>query len=143
MSTPQRNDACVIAVDPSVAGILRLQTLAVLEANHHHFEDVRELRPEEQLALLVVYRDAFAVLDALGWAEPAVLVAVDVPLTAGHAEQLRRCHADLVETNRDRRAALDRTFEPAARRTIRAAIDADRTAAATLDRLLSALTART
>jgi hypothetical protein len=141
MSNTQRNDACVIAVDPSVAGILRLQTLAVLEANHHHFEDLRELRPEEQRALLVVYRDAFAVLDALGWAEPAG--ACDVPITAGHAEQLRRCHADLVETNRDRRAALDRTFEPAARRAIHEAIHADRAAADALDRLLEALSART
>ncbi|HEY4095541.1 MAG TPA: hypothetical protein VGM33_08535 [Baekduia sp.] len=142
MSTPQRNDACVIAVDPSVAGILRLQTLAVLEANHHHFEDLRELRPEEQHALLVLYRDAFAVLDALGWAAVAS-VAVDVPLTAGHAEQLRRCHADLVETNHDRRAALATAADPEARRAIRADIAADRAAADALVHLLAALSART
>jgi hypothetical protein len=65
VSTQQRNDVYVVAVDPSAADVLRRQSLIVLEANHHHFEEVLELGPEAHRALSVVYRDAFAVLDAV------------------------------------------------------------------------------
>jgi hypothetical protein len=44
MSTPQRNDACVVSVDPSTADVLRLQTLVVLEANHYYFEETPRIR---------------------------------------------------------------------------------------------------
>jgi hypothetical protein len=144
MSTKQRNDACRIAVGPQVADVLRVQTLAVLEANHHHFEELGGLAPSGQLALAAIYRDAFAVLDALGWAPPtdaavaAATPTVDVPLTAGHADELRACRYDLARTNLDRLDTLRRTTDPAKRAAIREAIDADRTAGQALDRLLSA-----
>ena len=70
MSTQQRNSACLVSVDPSTADILRRQTLMVLEANHYYFEDILEFGPEAQHALSVIYRDAFAVLDAIGWRRP-------------------------------------------------------------------------
>ena len=66
MSTAQRNDACLIAVDPSLGEILRRQTLVVLESNHEYFEDLLDFSPQAQYAMSVIYRDAFAVLDALG-----------------------------------------------------------------------------
>jgi hypothetical protein len=142
MSTKQRNDACRIAVGPQVADVLRVQSLAVLEANHQHFEDLRDLALSGQLALAAIYRDAFDVLDALGWAPPTdadtPAPTVDVPLTAGHADELRACRYDLARTNLDRLDTLRRTTDPAKRTEIRQAIDADRTAAQALDRLLSA-----
>jgi hypothetical protein len=134
MSTEQRNDACVITVDRQVGEVLRQQTLIVLEANHHCFEDVRDLGPEAQLALSRIYRDAFAVLDALGWdpgagAAAGARDATDVPLTAGHMEQLCRRREDLGHTNLDR---LDDGVVDAAR------LAPDRLAAQALDRLLAA-----
>ena len=103
MSTQQRNDACLLTVDPSTAETLRLQSLHVPEANHHYFEDLLEFGADAQLALSVIYRDAFAVLDATGWApDPGADDAIEVPLTAGHVEQLRRRHHDLAHTNLDR-----------------------------------------
>jgi hypothetical protein len=138
MSTPKRNAARVIAVDPPLTAILRLQTLAVLEANHQPFEDVRELDPPALLALSDIFRDAFAVLDALGWIEPDEPTAVDVPMTDGHAAQLRRCQADLQHTNRDRRIALAATINIDERRAIQADIDADHAAAIGLERVLTA-----
>jgi hypothetical protein len=90
MSTAQRNDACLIAVDPSLGEILRHQTLVVLEAHHHYFEDLLDLSPQAQHALSVIYRDAFVVLDALGWSPDPDATTIDVPLTAGHIIQLRR-----------------------------------------------------
>jgi hypothetical protein len=136
MSTEQRNDACVITVDRQVGEILRQQTLIVLEANHHCFEDVRDLGPAAQLALSRIYRDAFAVLDALGWdpdgsadAGAGAGDATDVPLTAGHMEQLCRRRRDLGHTNLDR---LDVGVVDAAR------LAPDRLAAQALDRLRAA-----
>jgi hypothetical protein len=96
MSTPQRNDARVIAVDPQLGDILRTQTLAVLEFNHHHFEDLRDLDPKAQLALSVIFRDAFAILDALGWRPNPTATTTYVPLTPGHIDQLTRCREGLL-----------------------------------------------
>jgi hypothetical protein len=129
MSTQQRNSACVVSVDPSTADVLRQQTLVVLEANHYFFEEILEFGPEAQHALSVVYRDAFAVLDAVGWGRPVEPPAtVDVPFTAGFIEQLHRRRYDLGHTNVDRvqQESWDRTL-----------VDRDREAAITLDRLLA------
>ena len=68
MSTQQRNDP--VAVDSSTADVVRQQTLVVLEANHYFFEEILEFGPDAQLALAELYRDAFAVLDAIGWRRP-------------------------------------------------------------------------
>ncbi len=84
MSTQQPNSACLVSVDPSTADILRRQALIILEANHYYFEDILEFGPEAQHALSVIYRDAFAVLDAIGWRRPEPpSAAVDVRLRPG------------------------------------------------------------
>jgi hypothetical protein len=138
MSTPQRNDPCWIPVGPPAADILRTETLVVLEANHHLFEDVGDFGPPAQLALSSVYRDAFAVLDAVGWTPPADPTTVDVPITDGHADQLHRRRYDLGRTTLDRLDTLEHTTDPVERATIQTTIDTERTAAETLDALLAA-----
>jgi hypothetical protein len=128
MSTQQRNSACVVSVDPSTADVLRHQTLVILEANHYYFEEILEFGPEAQHALSVIYRDAFAVLDAIGWRRPEEPVTVDVPFTTGFVEQLHRRRFDLGHTNIDR--VSQETWD-------RELVDRDREAAITLDRLLA------
>ena len=107
MSTQQRNSACSLSVDPSTVDVLRRQTLVVLEANHYFFEEILEFGPEAQHALSVIYRDAFAVLDAIGWSPDPAASPIDVPLTAGHIDQLRRCSHDLRVTNINRSDYLE------------------------------------
>jgi hypothetical protein len=136
MSNTQRNDACAIAVDPSLGEILRLQTLVVLEVNHQHFEDLLDLGPQAQRALSVIYRDAFAVLDALGWAPGENTKTITIAITAGHRHQLRRRHDDLIHTNRDRLARRDRATDPDERATLDVQVAADSLAVEGLDRLL-------
>jgi hypothetical protein len=126
MSIKQRNDVCVVGVDREVGHVVRSQTIVVLEANHYYFEEIQEFGPAAQYALSVIYRDAFAVLDALGW-DPAAAAGdvVDVPLTPGHVEQLRKRRFELGHRNIDR-MEHDESREDVGR---------DRAAALTLDRL--------
>jgi hypothetical protein len=138
VSTAQRNDACLIAVDPQLGDILRHQTLVVLEANHHHFEDLLDLSPQAQHALSVIYRYAFTVLDALGWSPDPDATTIDVPLTAGHIIHLRRRLQDLRHTNLDRLSTRDRETDPDEITALDAQITADRLAAEGLDRLTAA-----
>jgi hypothetical protein len=103
MSAPQGNPACPILVDPSTADVLRVEAKKVLMFNHEPFEDFLDYTPTRQLALADVFRDATAVIDALGW-DPdtnARSEPVAVPLTHGHVEQLHRRRADLLDTNLD------------------------------------------
>jgi hypothetical protein len=137
MSTQQRNHACVIAVDPSLSDILRRETLVVLEDHHHYFEDLSEFSAEAQHGLSVIFRDGFAVLDALGWPDPHE-GTVEVPLTVGHVDRLRRRRYDLGMANLDRLDLLDATSDDDEAAAIRSQIDADRIAAQSLDRLFSA-----
>ena len=91
MSTPQGSPACRITVDPSTADVLRVEAKKVLVFNHEPFEDFLDYVPAKQLVLLAdVYRDATAVVDALGWDPDTVSQAesVEVPLTRSHVEQL-------------------------------------------------------
>jgi hypothetical protein len=136
MSTQQRNSACLVSVDPSTVDVLRRQTLVVLEAHHYFFEEILEFGPETQHALSVIYRDAFAVLDAIGWAETQAAGPIDVPLTAGHIDQLRRCSYDLRVTNINRSDQLDAATDQAAA-AIRADLDANLAAVHILDHLFS------
>ena len=138
MSTAQRNDACVVGVAPDLGDILRRQTLVVLEANHYYFEDLLDFGPRAQYALSVIYRDAFAVLDALGWSPTENAMTIDVPLTAGHVIQLRRRRYDLGRTNLDRLDTRDEETDPDDRAALDADITADRLAAQGLDRLFGA-----
>jgi hypothetical protein len=143
MSTAQRNDACLVPVDPSLADILRTQSLLVLEYNHNYFEYLRDFGPEAQFALSVLYRDAFAVLDAIGWSTDPDAGTIDVPLTDGHIEQLRRCRFHLGHANIDRSRALDAADPDDDPIAIRAAIDTDRTAAQALDHLFGTYVLKT
>jgi hypothetical protein len=103
MSAPQGSSACPISVDPSTAEVLRVEAKKVLMFNHEPFEDFLDYIPAKQLALADVYRDATAVIDALGW-DPDTATqqsSVEVPLTHGHIEQLHARRADLLDTNLD------------------------------------------
>jgi hypothetical protein len=111
MSSEQRNDVRVVTVDRAVAEVVREQSLVTLEANHHYFEEVEAFGAPAQRALARIYRDAFATLDAIGWAATEVATApsaaddddeVRVPLTPGHVEQLRARRFELGHANIDR-----------------------------------------
>ena len=134
MSTTQRNDAWHLPVDPSVADILRLQSLMVLELNHHYFEDVRDFPPEGQRALAVLFRDVLDVLDAVGWEQPTNPPhTIDVPLTSGYVDLLRERREDLGLATVDR---LPDPGDPVSTATL-VAITADRDAALVLDQLIA------
>ena len=137
MSTPQRNHACMLAVDPSAGAVLRRETLVVLEDHHHRFEDLADLGAQEQYALSLIFRESFAVLDALGWPEPHT-TTVAVPLTTAHIARLRRRHDDLRQTNLDHDSTLDQTTNPTEATTIHAYIAANDLAAQTLTDLFAA-----
>jgi hypothetical protein len=103
MSAPQGSYACRITVSPSDADVLRVEAKKVLMFNHDPFEDFLDYVPVKQLELADVYRDATAVIDAVGW-DPDICVpngSVEVPLTRGHIEQLHKRRADLLDTNVD------------------------------------------
>jgi hypothetical protein len=103
MSTPQGNYACRITVDPSTADMLRIEAKKVLMFNHEPFEDFLDYVPVKQLELADIYRDATAVIDALGW-DPDINPPRDtfeVPLTHAHIEQLHKRRSDLLDTNLD------------------------------------------
>ncbi len=85
----------VVAVDPELREVLRSQTLLVLEFNHEPLEDIRDLVPAELLASASIFRDAIAVLDAIGWLPTTQTATIDVQITAGHLDQLERLRADL------------------------------------------------
>lgn len=105
MSSDQRNDVRVVTVDRDVAEAVREQSLVTLEVNHHYFEEVEAFGAEARRALARIYRDAFDVLDAIGWDAregAAAGDAVDVPLTPGHVEQLRARRFELGHANIDR-----------------------------------------
>jgi hypothetical protein len=135
MSTPQRNRARYLSVDPSTADVLREEAKKVLEFNHDHFEDLRDLGVEAQHALSLRFQDAFDVINAVGWDPDRVATAeaVDVPLTDEHIEQLRQRRYDLALTNADRLDGLaaDDQIDP----DTLAEITTDRLAAQALDRV--------
>jgi hypothetical protein len=103
MSAHQGSSACHITVDPSTADLLRIEAKKVLMFNHEPFEDFLAYIPAKQLTLADIYRDATAVIDALGW-NPGTTEAQDsvqVPLTAAHIQQLHQRRCDLLDTNLD------------------------------------------
>jgi hypothetical protein len=140
MSNTQRSDACLLAVDPLVADVLREEAKKVLEFNHDYFEDLREFSPEAQEALAVRFLDVIAVINAVGWAKPDAEATepIEVPLTDGFIEQLHHRRYDLGFTNLDRLDDLDEVNSDEEAARIRAAITADRLAAQALDGLFMA-----
>jgi hypothetical protein len=71
--------------------------------NHEPFEDFLDYVPVKQLELADIFRDATAVIDALGW-DPEInppRKTFEIPLTHAHIEQLHTRRADLLDTNLD------------------------------------------
>ncbi len=103
MSAHQGSSACRITVDPSTADVLRIEAKKVFMFNHEPLEDFIDYVPAKQLALADIFRDATAVIDALGWDPDTVARrdSVEVPLTRGHVQQLHRRRCDLLDTNLD------------------------------------------
>jgi hypothetical protein len=103
MSTPQGSYGCCITVSSSDADVLREEAKKVLMFNHEPFEDFLDYVPVKQLELADRFRDATAVIDALGW-DPDINPprhTFNVPLTHAHIEQLHHRRADLLDTNLD------------------------------------------
>jgi hypothetical protein len=103
MSAPQGSYGCRITVSPSDADVLRVEAKKVLMFNHEDFESYLDYVPVKQLELADIFRDATAVIDALGW-DPDICApsrSVRVPLTHGHIGQLHTRRADLLDTNLD------------------------------------------
>ena len=103
MSAPQGSYGCRITVSPSDADVLRVEAKKVLMFNHDPFEDFLDHVPVRQLELADIFRDATAVIDALGW-DPDInppRTSFNVPLTHAHMDQLHKRRADLLDTNLD------------------------------------------
>ncbi len=103
MSAHQGSYGCRITVSPSDADVLRVEAKKVLMFNHEEFEDFLDYVPVKQLELADIFRDATAVIDALGW-DPDINPprnSVEVPLTHAHIEQLHHRRSDLLDTNLD------------------------------------------
>jgi len=140
MSAHQGNSACRITVDPSDADVLRIEAKKVLMFNHEPFEDFMDYVPAKQLALADIYRDATAVIDALGW-DPDKCPpreGVEIPVTAGHIQQLHKRRGDLLDTNLDLLEDIGNDAESLA--YIMAEIHANRRAVEAINRILSAYT---
>jgi hypothetical protein len=130
--------ASVLAADPELVDVLRLQTLLVLEDNHEPLEEVCDLAPGELLDVASIFRDGIVALDAIGWLQTEQTKAMDLVLTAGHVAQLRRRRAEVAMTIVDRLVSRERLTEPDEIAEADAVIDADRRAAYGLLRLLRA-----
>src|SRR4051812_21330053 len=103
MSTHQGNSACPITVDRPTADAWRTEAKKVLMFNHEPFEHYLDYQPPRQLALANIYRDATAVIDAVGWDPDTTQQAdsVEVPITPSHIQQLHKRRCDLLDTNLD------------------------------------------
>jgi hypothetical protein len=103
MSTHQGNSAYPITVDRPTADVWRVEAKKVLMFNHEPFEDYLDYLPRRQLALADIYRDATAVIDAVGWDPDTTEQTenVEVPITPGHVQQLHKRRCDLLDTNLD------------------------------------------
>ena len=103
MSAPQDSYGCHITVSPSDADVLRVEAKKVLMFNHEDFENYLNYVPVKQLELADIFRDATAVIDALGWDADICIPNrnIEVPLTHAHIEQLHERRSDLFDTNLD------------------------------------------
>jgi hypothetical protein len=140
MSAHQGNPACRITVDPTTADVLRIEAKKVLMFNHEPFEDFLDYVPAKQLALADVFRDATAVIDALGW-DPDTSVqrnSVQVPVTADHIQQLHKRRCDLLDTNLDLLEDIGTDAESL--EFIMAEIHANRHSVEAINRIFSAYT---
>jgi hypothetical protein len=92
----------VLTVTPDLVGVLRSQSLMVLEWNHEPLEDIRLLAPSELVALGSIFRDAIGVLDTIGWLPAEHTAPIKVAITLGHIAQLERLREDLTQSIRER-----------------------------------------
>jgi hypothetical protein len=127
-----------VAIDPALGAILRDQTLAILEFAGGAFEGARELPPDELLALASTFRDAFVVLDAIGWLAERQTEMVQVTITAAHVARLEQLRADLGLRVFDRLAARHESTSPDERAAVDDQIEADRATAEGLLEILRA-----
>jgi hypothetical protein len=96
MSAHQGSYACRITVDRQTADVLRKESKLVLVFNHETFEDFSDFTPVGQEGLADIFCDAIAVIKAVGWgSEPGGAEQFEIPLTAGHIEQLHKRRDDL------------------------------------------------
>ncbi len=128
----------LVTVDAELREVLRSQTLMVLEFGHEPFEQLRDLQPAEVLALATTFRDAFAILDVIGWLPTPQTIAVEVEITPSHLAQLEHRRVDLEQSiveQLDNRQGLTNPDDIA---YAEAAIAADRLTADGLLRILRA-----
>jgi hypothetical protein len=140
MSAHQGSYGCRITVSPSDADVLRDEAKKVLMFNHEPFEDFLDYVPVKQLVLADIYRDATAVIDAVGW-DPDLNPPRDtfkVPLTHAHIEQLHKRRADLLDTNLD--LLTDIGADPTANAFVMSDIRANRHSVEALNRVFDAYT---
>jgi hypothetical protein len=138
MSAHQGSFGCRITVDPLTGDQLRLEAKKVLMFNHEPFEDFMDYVPAKQLTMADIYRDATAVIDALGWDPDTTETrdSVEVPLTAAHIQQLHKRRCDLLDTNLDLLEDIGADAE--ALDVIMAEIHANRRAVEALNRVFDA-----
>jgi hypothetical protein len=102
--------SAVRLIDPGLRDLLRSQTLMILEFTHERWEEARDLPPSALLIVAVIFSDAFAVLDTIGWlAGEHDATPAEVPITHGHVAQLRWLRDDValsVVTNLEGRDEL-------------------------------------
>jgi hypothetical protein len=140
MSTPQGSYGCHITVSPSDADVLRIEAKKVLMFNHEDFENYLDYVPVKQLELADIFRDATAVIDALGW-DPGInppRKTFNVPLTHAHIEQLHTRRADLLDTNLD--LLTDIGANPTHNATVMSDIHTNRHSVEALNRVFDAYT---
>jgi hypothetical protein len=129
-----KDGARVLTVTPDLVGVLRSQSLLVLEWNHEPLEDIRLLPPSELVAVGSILRDAISVLETIGWLPAEHTAPIKVAITASHITQLERLREDLTQSIRERLDSRD----PDEIDQADADIDADRLIADGLLRLIQA-----
>ena len=138
MSAHQGSYACRITVDRQTADILREESKLVLVFNHETFEDFSDFTPVDQEALADIFSDAIAVIKAVGWKPaPDGAEQFEIPLTAGHIEQLRKRREDLHATILDLLDDLEKTETDEQATAIDAEITTTQLATETLDQLFT------
>jgi hypothetical protein len=135
---PDTGGARVLTVTSDLVGVLRSQSLLVLEWNHEPLEDVRELDPSELVALGLIFRDAIGVLDAIGWLPTEHTPAIEVAITPGHIAQLERLRGDLAQAIIEQLDSRAELTDPNDIADADSAIDANRLIAYGLLQLLRA-----
>ena len=140
MSAQQGSYGCRMTVDRQTADILREESKLVLVFNHETFEDFSDFAPVDQEALADIFCDAIAVIKAVGWQPrpaPDGAEQFEIPLTAGHIEQLRKRREDLDAFIRDLLWDLEQTETDEEAAAVNAEIDTTHLATETLDQLFT------